>query len=99
MTLRTLCHSQELVGPLLAGCRIVVLHHLAQVLDDTVERNKIVAGGVYQLFVDAHVVERAIEYLLKGVLGDVFDGCLQRTFVFLQNGINLPEDHLILVFS
>ena len=98
VTLRALTFCKELVGPLLAGRTVIVVHHVAQVLDDTVERDIIVAGGVDKILVDAHVLQRAVKHFAKSLFGDVFDRCLQVKIIFLQDGLYLPEDHLVLVF-
>ena len=62
MTFGTDGFSQELVGPLLARSRVVVLHDLPQILDDAVERHEVVARSMYQFLVDAYVFERAVEH-------------------------------------
>ena len=61
VTLRTSNLCQELVGPLLTGTRLIVLHHTTQVLDDSIERHEVVAGCAHQILVDADVFERAVE--------------------------------------
>ena len=98
VALGALALGHELVCPLLCCCRLVVVDHVAQVFDDAVEGDEIVAGGVDDVFVDAYVLQRAVEYLADGVVGELGDGCLHIEAVFLQDGLNLPEDHLVLVF-
>ena len=98
MTFRTLTLCQELVGPLLSAAALVVLHDRLQVLDDAVEVNKVVTGRMHQVFVNAHTLQRAIENLVQGLFGNVFYLGLEVAFVFLQDGIYLPENHLVLIF-
>jgi len=99
LAFRTLTLGQELVGPFGCAGTVVVLHGRAQVFHDTVEIDKVVAGGVYQLFVDAYALQRAIENLVKRLLGNIVHLGLQVAVVFMQNGVNLPENHLVLVFA
>ena len=56
MTLGALTFGEELIRPFLTCRGVVVVHHVAQVLDDTVERDEIVAGGMHQFLVDAHTL-------------------------------------------
>ena len=97
--LRALGLGQKLVGPLLSGSGVVVLHYIPQVLDDAVERYEVVAGSVNQFLVYTNVLQRAVEHLLQGIVRNVGEGCFQVTVIFFENGINLPEYHLVLVFS
>ena len=95
----TFAGGQKLVGPLLSGARLVVFHHLPQVFDDAVELHEIVARGVDELLVDADVFERAVENFVHRLLRNVAHGRFQREFIFLEDGLDLPENHLVLVFS
>ena len=108
VTLRTGTLGQELVGPLLAAGAVVVLHHRAQVFHHAVEIDEVVAGRVYQLLVDAHALQRTVENLVQRLVGNVLDGRLQvarpcvafaHLFIFMQNGVNLPENHLVLILA
>ena len=54
---------------------------------------------MYQFFVDAYTFERTVEYLVQGFLADVGNRGFQRIVVFMEDGINLPEYHLALVFA
>ena len=96
---RALGLGQELVGPLLSGRGVVVLHDLTQVFDDAVECHKVVTRRVYQFLIDAHILQRSVEYLLQGLVGDVGNRGLQRTVKPFEDGVNLPENHLVLVFT
>ena len=98
VTLGTFPFGQELVGPFLSARRVVVLHHRAQVFHHTVEIDEVVARRVHQILADAHRVQRAIEYLVHRFVGNVLYPRFQRTVILLQNGVNLPEYHLVLVF-
>ena len=99
VTLRTGGYGQELVGPFLTVLRLVFLHHVTQVLDDTVEGHEHITRGVYQLLADLHLTEGAVENLSHGLLGDILHRTLQRLVVFLQDSLYLPEEQLVLVFS
>ena len=99
VALGALALGEELIGPLLSSGRVVVVHHVAQVLDDAVEGDEVVAGGVDEFLVDAHVLERAVQHLADGVVGQFGDGSLQRAVVLLQDGLHLPEDHLVLILT
>ena len=94
VTLGTGAVGQELVGPLLGGAGVVVLDDGAQVLDDAVEGDEVVGRGMDKLLVDAHVLQRAIENLSQTLLGEFSDGRLERAVVTVQNGVNVPENHL-----
>ena len=98
VTLRTFTLSHKLISPLLARGRFVGLHRIAQILNDAVKADEVVTAGVHHVFVDTHVFERAVEYLGHSFLGDVFNGCLQRAFIYLQQCFYLPENQKILVF-
>ncbi len=99
MTLRALSFGQKLRGPLLRGRGVVVLHDGLEILDDTVEGHKIVARRAYDVLVDAYVLERTVQDLAHRLVRDVPAGRLQRAVVFLENGIDLPEDHLVFIFA
>ena len=99
MALWTFALGKELVCPLLSGSGVIVVHHVAQILDDAVKGDEVVAGSVDEVFADADVLKRAIEHLADGVVGEVCDGRLQFTVVLLEDGLHLPEDHLVLVLA
>ena len=99
VTLGARCFGQKLVGPLLACCRVIVLHDLSQVLDDAIERNEVVACRVYQFFFYAHVFQRPVEHLLQCLFGNVLNGRLQVALILLEYGVNLPENHLVFVLA
>ena len=105
---RTLALGQKLLGPLLRTQRrptarrrraVVIVHDGAQILDDTVVVDEIVAGGVYQILVDAYRLNGAIEYLVEGIVRDVLNGCLQVAVVVAEDGRYLPENHLVFVLA
>ena len=52
-----------------------------------------------EFFVNAHVLQRAVEYLAQCFLRDILDGSLHVALIFLKDGIDLPEDHLVLVLA
>ena len=52
-----------------------------------------------ELLVDAHILERPVEHLADGVVGQFGDGGLQRVIILLQDGLHLPEDHLVLILA
>ena len=54
---------------------------------------------MYQLFVDAHGFECAVENLVEGILRNLLNGCLDVAFIVSKNGADLPENHLVLVFA
>ena len=54
---------------------------------------------MHQFLINAHRFQRTVQYLAQGLLGDVFYPRLQVAVVLVQNGVNLPENHLVLVFS
>ena len=54
---------------------------------------------MHHLLVDAHRLQRTIEYLVEGFLGNVRHLGLQVAVVLVQDGVNLPEDHLVLIFA
>ena len=99
MTLRTFTFRQELLRPFLSVGTLVALHHVAQVFDDAVEGHEIVARRVNQFLVDAHILQRAIQNLVHGIVRNLFDGRVQRLIIFLEDSLNLPENQLVLVFS
>ena len=99
MTFWAFALGHKLVGPLLSTRRVVVFHHVAQVFHHAVEAGEVVARGVNHLLVDAYLLERAVENLCQRLLRNVLDGGLQGAVVFLQYGVYLPEDELVLVFS
>ena len=99
VTFRTLAFCQELLGPFLSAARLVVLHHRAQVFHHTVVVDEIVAGGMYQFLVDAHRLQRSVEYLVESLVRNIVDGSLDVTLVVMQDGSNLPEYHLVLIFA
>ena len=96
VALRTGHFGQKLVGPLLPGRRIIVVHHSAQILHHAVEGHEIVARRVDEFFVYTHVLHRSVEYLAHGVGINVLHGRLDVEAVLMQNGIYLPENHLLL---
>ena len=98
MAFRTLRHSQKLVGPLLSGSRVVVVDHILYVFDDSVESHEIVGGGVDEFLVNLHILQAAIQHFVHGFLGNVLDGRLEGEAMLLQDGVYLPEYHLVLVF-
>ena len=55
MALRTLALSQELISPLLTRRRIVIVHHIAQILDDTIERDEVIAGSMNEFLIDTYI--------------------------------------------
>ena len=57
MTLRTFTFGHKLLGPFLGGSRVIALHDVAQILDDTVESYKVVAGSVDYLFIYAYILQ------------------------------------------
>ena len=93
-----LAFSQKLVCPFLSTGTLVVVHHVAQIFHHTVERYEIVARRMHQFLVDADGFQRTVQYLVERLVRNIVDGRLQVATVFLQDGINLPENHLILVF-
>ena len=98
VTFGTLGSGQELVGPLLPAGAVVVLHHVAQILDDAVELYEIVGRGVYEVFADAHVAQRTVHNLAHRLLRNGVDRRFQRTVVLVEDALYLPENHLVLVF-
>ena len=99
VTLRALALRQELVGPLGTGIAVVAFHHGAQVLHHAVVVDEVVAGGVNQILVDADALQRAVEDFVECLLGNVVDARLQVAVVLVENGVNLPEDHLALILA
>ena len=99
VALGALALGEELVGPFLSGGGVVVVHDVTQVFDDTVEGHEVVAGRVYQFFVDAYVLDSTVEHLTECLVRDILNRSLETIVVFLQNGVDLPEDHLVLVFA
>ena len=51
-----------------------------------------------EFLIDAYVLQRAIKHFLQSLVGDVADGCLEIAVKFLQDGLHLPEYHLVLIF-
>ena len=98
MTFRTLALGQKLVSPFLTTRALVVLHHRAQVFHDTVEVDEVVARRVYQFFGNADTLQRAIKNLVERLVRNILYLGLQVTVVLMQDGVNLPEDHLVFVF-
>ena len=45
------------------------------------------------------VLERSVEHFVECILGNLVDGCLYGEVVFLQDGLYLPEHHLVLVVA
>ena len=99
MTLGTSAFLKELIGPFLPGCRFVIFHDISEIFDDAVETDEIVAGGMYQFLVDSDIFQGTIEYLGHSILRNLLDGCLDVISISLKQGVNLPEDHLVLVFA
>ena len=99
VTFRALHISKELVSPFLATVAFVVLHYILQVFHYTIKLHKVVAGGVDLFLVNFHSFERTIHNLAHRLLRNILNRSLQVTFIFLQDGLNLPENHLVLVFS
>ena len=54
---------------------------------------------MYQFLFNPNIFQRTIENFRHGLLWNLFDGRLQITLIFLQQSANLPEDHLVLVFT
>ena len=54
---------------------------------------------MHQVLVDTNTLQRAIEYFVHRLVGDVGNGCLQVALVLMQDGVNLPEYHLVLILS
>ena len=89
---------QELFGPVLsAGSGGIVLQHL-DVLDHTVKGEEIVAGAE-RLGAQVQALVGAVENVVKGLLRQLAQRCVQCTAVFLANSGYLPEYLHILVFS
>ena len=99
MTLRTLTLRKELVGPFLSATALVIVHHRTQVFYHTVKLDEIVTRCMNQLLVDAYTLQRAIENLAQGFFRNICYLVLQVALILMQNGIYLPEYHLILVFA
>ena len=99
VALWTFTFCQKLVGPFLSGCGVVVVHHTAEVFDNTVESREIVAGCMHQFLLDADVLQGTVEDFPHGLVGDILDGGVEVIIVFLQQGVNLPEDHLVFVLA
>ena len=99
LTFGALTFGEELVGPFLSAGGVVVVHHVLQVFHHTVEGDEIVARRVHLLFGDFQVAERAVEDFAEGVVGNLLDASLDVEVIVCQNGLYLPENHLVLVFS
>ena len=54
---------------------------------------------MYQFLVNAYTIQRTVEYLVHTLVGNVGNRCFQVALILVQDGINLPEYHLVLVFS
>ena len=98
MTFRTWAFSQKLIGPLLSTARIVAIHDRAQIFDDAIKVDEIIAGGMYQFLVNTHTLKGTVKNLVECLFGYIRNAGLDVAVVFMENSINLPEDHLILVF-
>ena len=109
LAFRTFAKRQELVSPFLSGRRFVIVHHVSQVLDNAIEGNEIIGRRMNELLFNSHIFKRTIENLVHSFLGNVANRSVKVTRLFLQpslgwlitlkNGANLPENHLVLVFS
>ena len=94
-----LTDGKKLVCPFLPARAVVVFHHLAEVFDDAIESDEIVARRMDKFLGDADAVQRAIEDFRQGFLRDFFHGGLHGAFVLLQQRVDLPEYHLVAVFA
>ena len=99
LTFGALTFGEELVGPFLSAGGIVVVHHVLQVFHHTVEGDEVVARRVHLLFGDFQVVERTVENFAEGVVGNILDAPFDVEVIVCQDGLYLPENHLVLVFS
>ena len=54
---------------------------------------------MHQFLVNAYTIQRTVKYLVHTLIGYVGNGCFQVALILVQDGINLPEYHLILIFS
>ena len=54
---------------------------------------------MYQLLIDADILERAIKQLGHGIVRDLADGGVEVALELCEYGLYLPEYHLVFVFS
>src|SRR5574344_135504 len=99
MAFGTLAGGEKLVCPFLSTGTVVVVHDRAEILDHTVEGDEIITRRVYQFGTDADILEGTVKYLVEGIFGQITDGCLQIALILLKYGTDLPEYHLVLIFS
>ena len=78
MTLWTFLHGNELLCPFLTFLAVVVVHYVAKVFHYTVERHEIVACSVNKFLDYPYVGQCAVENLVKTVIGNVFNRCVER---------------------
>ena len=96
---RTGAFGKKLLAPLSGIGTVIVVDNVLYVFHHSVEGRKPVVGGVCQFLVNLYVAYCAVKYLRHCLLGNLLDGSLQRAVVVVQNGVYLPEYHLVLVFS
>ena len=87
----------KLFGPfLLGGGCVAVLEHL-YVLHQPFIGGEVVGRSMEQrtLYLDSLI--RAVEYLVDGLFGQLVDRSLQRRFILLQQRVDLPEYHDVLI--
>ena len=99
VALRAGACRHELVCPLLPGNRVVVVHYGSEVLHHTVERHKVVRRCMYHFFGYAHILQGSVHNLIHNLLRQLLYWGLYVKVMVLQDGIYLPEYHLVLVFS
>jgi len=96
---RALLVGKELRSPFLSGGTVIALYQRAQVFHDAIESHEVISGGVYLLLINADLFQRAVHQFIDSLLGDILKRSLDVTVILLQNRLDLPEDHLIFVFS
>ena len=99
MTLRTYARGEKLRRPLLARGGFVIAHHVGEIFDNSIEGDKIIARSVHYALVDANSLQRTIHHFVDSLAGYILIWSLEVATVFLENGIYLPEYHLVLVFT
>ena len=96
---RTLAVDEELLAPLLAALRILVLR-AADVLGDALPRNQMVAARRGELRqVDREWLGVAVEDGVEPLLGDALHGVVEREVVAAAQHLEDGEEHVVAVFA
>ena len=99
MTLRTFRLSKKLVGPFLSIQRGFAVHDRFQIFHYAIIFHEVVSRSLHKILRDTNVLHTSIKHLVERFLWNIPDGSLQVAVILMQNGVDLPEYHLVLIFS